>query len=122
MIFLNEGKPSIFIHIPKTSGNSLCLHFKDFSANRLRQKSNQMGHNQDIFIYCEKKRRREIKHVSIKYYQDTYPEIINDYFKFTIIRNPYDRILSYYFYRKKGEDKYKFDKTNLRQTASERVF
>ena len=46
------------------------------------------------------KTQKEIKHHNITYYKSTYGEKINDYFKFTIVRNPYDRILSYYFWSK----------------------
>ena len=41
------------------------------------------------------------------YYKSTYGEKINDYFKFTIVRNPYDRILSFYFWIK-GENNQTF--------------
>jgi len=58
-----------------------------------------MGEKQGIDILCEKK-RIDIKHADIKYYKNTYGEKINDYFLFTIVRNPYDRMLSFYFFSK----------------------
>jgi len=96
----------IFIHIPKTSGNSLSLFLKDFIDNKVLQKSSNMGEKQGISILCEKKKEC-IKHVDIKYYENTYGEKINDYFKFTIVRNPYDRMLSFYFFSK-GKNNQKF--------------
>ena len=38
------------------------------------------------------------KRDTIHCYKKKYGKLIDDYFKFTIIRNPYDRILSHYFY------------------------
>lgn len=39
-----------------------------------------------------------VKHENIYYFRKVYGSKIDDYFKFSIVRNPYDRILSYYFY------------------------
>ena len=66
---------TIFIHIPKTGGNSICkaLSFK---------KSN--GHKP----WFE--------------YQDNNYAKFQKYFKFAIVRNPWDRLVSAFFYLKKG--------------------
>ena len=89
----------IFIHIPKTSGNSLSLYLKDLIDNIVVRKNSLVGENQGIKILCEYG-NNDIKHADIGYYKKVYGETINDYFKFTIVRNPYDRILSYYFWNK----------------------
>tara|TARA_B100000282_G_scaffold296112_1_gene277084 strand:+ start:340 stop:927 length:588 start_codon:yes stop_codon:yes gene_type:complete len=89
----------IFIHIPKTSGNSLSVFLKDFIDNDVIQRTNTMGENQGICIICEKT-RKDIKHNDITYYENIYGKKINSYFKFSIVRNPYDRILSFYFWSK----------------------
>ena len=89
----------IFIHIPKTSGNSLTLYLKDFIDDEVINITNSLGEKQGIRILCGKT-RKHIKHVNITYYENTYGEKINDYFKFTIVRNPYDRMLSFYFFSK----------------------
>tara|TARA_Y100000992_G_C21268979_1_gene495567 strand:- start:1397 stop:1984 length:588 start_codon:yes stop_codon:yes gene_type:complete len=101
----------IFIHIPKTSGNSLSLFLKDFIDNEIIHRSNNMGEKQGIDIICEKI-KKDIKHKDITYYKNTYGEKINDYFKFTIVRNPYDRMLSYYFWSK-GKNNQKFDRNEF---------
>lgn len=101
----------IFIHIPKTSGNSLSLFLKDFIDNDVIQRSSKMGEKQGISILCEKT-RMDIKHANITYYEKTYCEKINDYFKFTIVRNPYDRILSFYFWSK-GKKNQTFDRNEF---------
>jgi len=89
----------VFIHIPKTSGNSLSLLLKKYSSNKVRQRKSNLGCNQGIDIICEKN-KRDIKHVKLPYYQKLYGNKIQNYFKFTIVRNPYDRILSFYFWAK----------------------
>ena len=101
----------IFIHIPKTSGNSLSLFLKDFIDNDVIQRSSNMGEKQGIDILCEKN-RIDIKHADINYYKDTYGEKINDYFLFTIVRNPYDRMLSFYLFSK-GENNQVFDRNEF---------
>lgn len=58
-----------------------------------------MDKKEGISIICEKN-NKNIKHRRIKYYKKIYRKQINDYFKFTIVRNPYDRILSFYFWKK----------------------
>ena len=76
----------IFIHIPKTSGNSLSMFLKDFIDNDVLHGPSNMGEKQGIKIICEKT-KQGIKHRGITYYKNTYGEKINDYFKFTIVRN-----------------------------------
>lgn len=93
----------IFIHIPKTSGNSLSLYLKDLIDNEVVIKNSPAGKNQGIKIISEYG-KSDIKHTGIHYYKRLYGEKINDYFKFTIVRNPYDRILSFYFWSKGGKN------------------
>ena len=99
----------IFIHIPKTSGNSLSLFLKDLIDNHVIHRASTMGEKQGISIICETNKNNDIKHETIKYYENIYGQKINDYFKFTIVRNPYDRILSYYFWSK-GKDNQVFNR------------
>ena len=89
----------IFVHIPKTSGNSLSLFLKDFIDNDVIHCESIMGEKQGISILCEKT-KKDIKHCDIRYYKNIYGDKIEKYFKFTIVRNPYDRILSFYLWSK----------------------
>jgi hypothetical protein len=101
----------IFVHIPKTSGNSLSLFLKDLIDNEVVHRASNMGEKQGISIICEIK-NTDIKHGNIYYYKNLYGDKINDYFKFTIVRNPYDRISSFYFWSK-GKDNQNFDRNEF---------
>ena len=70
---------SIFIHIPKNAGTSIETFFAN---NSFRIQPNKHA---DIF---------EIK----RKFKNSY----NNYRKFTIIRNPYDKMVSWYFYLKRN--------------------
>ena len=68
---------TIFIHIPKNAGTSIEEYFGNKSVRIQPEK------HADIY---------EIK----KKFKNSY----NNYRKFTIIRNPYDKMVSWYFYLK----------------------
>ena len=103
--------PEVFIHIPKTSGNSLSSYLKDVVDNQIITLTNGLGDNQGIKVLCEIT-KKSIKHFSIKYYNEIYKEKINEYYKFTIVRNPYDRMLSFYFWSK-GINDQKYNRTEF---------
>ncbi len=71
-----DDKKAIFIHIPKCAGVSI---------------------NQAIFGNLAG------GHTTLDHYLKIFePHCINSYFKFTIVRNPWDRLVSAYFFLKKG--------------------
>tara|TARA_R100000781_G_scaffold90505_1_gene55956 strand:- start:11 stop:574 length:564 start_codon:yes stop_codon:yes gene_type:complete len=78
----------IFIHIPKTAGTSIRSYMArhcSWDKNRVRQPK---------------------KHASIKEIKNEFPVEYETYKKFAIIRNPYDRIVSYFFYLKRLNNYY----------------
>tara|TARA_R110000824_G_scaffold286698_4_gene474838 strand:+ start:2469 stop:3206 length:738 start_codon:yes stop_codon:yes gene_type:complete len=66
----------LFVHIPRTGGSSV----------------------EKFFNYeCDKKwRSHNAQHCTLEEYSDGYD--LDDYFKFTIVRNPWDRLLSWYLW------------------------
>ena len=75
----------IFVHIPKTGGRSI--------EKLLRKSSEDLefddGWNQDLSAWQQ--------HLSIQSILNNRPSCKN-YFKFSVVRNPWDRLVSCYFY------------------------
>ena len=69
---------AIFIHIPKNAGTSIEEYFGNESV-----------------------RIQPSKHADIHEIKSRFKNSYNNYKKFTIIRNPYDKMVSWYFYLKK---------------------
>ena len=74
----------IFIHIPKTAGTSIEKYFNSDKPQCLKH---------DV-----------IKDIKIKF-----PKEYNSYAKFTVVRNPYDRMVSWYFHLKERVESDGFD-------------
>lgn len=102
LVMISHELKFVFIHIPKTAGNSLTLFLKPFLSNKTTQHANPMGKQDGMTVLCEKS-KQGIKHESITYYINQYGDSIKQYKWFTIVRNPYDRLLSLYFFTK-GKD------------------
>lgn len=74
----NVAYKCIFIHIPKTAGTSI-LHALGYNGGR--------------------------HHCSFLYYKMSDYGKFNKYFKFSVVRNPFDRLVSSYIYLKNGGNK-----------------
>ena len=81
-MILNEHK-TIFIHIPKNAGTSINTYFS------VKPKT------------VEIKRKKVFKHETVSDIKRDCFEIYNSYTKFAIVRNPYDRMVSWYAYLRK---------------------
>lgn len=86
-------KKFIFIHIPKTSGNSVTEIFKKYVAFRYQKYEDKVG------ILRLKDRFGTWKHQKIWSIRKRIGiDTFNSYFKFSCVRDPYDRAISCYFY------------------------
>lgn len=93
MLFSNKSKPAVFIHIPKTGGNTIQKHL--FDAGVSLDKMTLFGHQegQDRFEVRGKYTRK--KHMQLsEYYRH---KKIRGLEIFTCIRHPLDRLVSFYF-------------------------
>jgi len=93
-MFINHKHKFIFIHIPKNAGTSIRNSF-------------------DIQGYDKKVVRRKYPHYpcsSIKEYCGI--EVWDSFYKFAIVRNPYERMVSYYHFHKSPQYKYKSKAVN----------
>ena len=74
-----EKYKTIFIHIPKNAGTSIEEYFGN---NSFKVQPN--------------------KHDNIYDIKKMFPNPYNNYRKFTVIRNPYDKMVSWYFYLRRN--------------------
>ena len=72
---------AIFIHIPKNAGTSIETYFANESF-----------------------RIQPSKHADIHEIKRKFKNSYNSYRKFTVVRNPYDKMVSWYFYLKRNLD------------------
>jgi len=81
----------VFIHIPKTAGTTICSSWEGSVLKNICKETGVLGGT----------------HKTIREILNSYPETKN-YFKFTVVRNPYDRFVSK-FYFKQLEPRQDFD-------------
>ncbi|WP_058244992.1 sulfotransferase family 2 domain-containing protein [Thalassovita autumnalis] len=97
-MFISHGRQYIFIHIPKTGGTSMALALED----RAKKDDVLIG---DTPKAAKRRRRfsgvetrgRLWKHSTLADIEGLVgPDEVERYFTFTMVRNPWDRMVSYY--------------------------
>ena len=87
-MFINHTHKFIFIHIPKNGGTSIRNSF-------------------DINGYDKKVVRKKYPHDGAMKIRDYCgDEVWNTFYKFAVVRNPYDRLVSYYHFHKSPQYRY----------------
>lgn len=102
MISLNEK--FLFIHIPKTGGNSIQNILFQYSedSRSISSEKRQDGvsrYGLKSSIHAELAKHSSLNDYKEKLESKTYQSL----FKFTVIRNPWDRLISYYFSPHRGQ-------------------
>lgn len=89
-------KQFLFVHVPKTGGNSIQNVLKSYSEDEIVING---VHQDGIERFGVRNARYEVsKHSPLSQYQSVMePDIFNALFKFAVIRNPWDMLVSFYF-------------------------
>lgn len=86
----------VFIHIPKTGGTSISSHFFDFEDEKTIKYDKDCLLSSMISIGDGKYRRAS--HCTAQEIRNLHPEVFESYQKITVVRNPFDKIVSEYYH------------------------
>lgn len=88
-------KRFLFVHIPKTAGNSIQNILRDYSEDRIVANGGQDGLER---FEVRSEGRDLVKHSTLAdYYRELGQEAAAGMFKFACVRNPWDRMISFWF-------------------------
>jgi hypothetical protein len=105
MVFINDETKELFLHIPKCGGchirTSLLSYYNyvDFFNNNKHDKLNEYCNNIDDVVNDKHTITKMGKYRYFISHQN-YDEKYRDYFKYTFVRNPYDKLYSSFTYLK----------------------
>lgn len=108
---------TIFVHIPKTAGTSIeyLLGFKERDINILRTGwENSVKIGGCIYVPQHLTSRHLMDHPTSQNYWD-------EYYTFSVVRNPYDRILSEYYGHVLRDNKKKFSNNEFKKWFLDKV-
>ena len=92
---ISFAKQFLFVHIPKTAGNSIQGVLREYSEDEIVVGSGQDG----VERFEVKSGGRDLmKHSTLAdYVRELGPEAVAGLYKFACVRNPWDRMISFYF-------------------------
>src|SRR5436309_509585 len=108
---ISTQKNFLFVHIPKTGGNSIQTILAPFSEDEIVASGTQDG----VERFGVHNKRYELrKHATLSRYREALgARKFARFFKFTCVRNPWERLISHYFTPGKQRDEW--DRETFRQ-------
>ena len=98
----------IFLHSPKTAGNSIQDALREYSEDQIIAKA-ALQDGVERFEVRNPEHKKLKKHSTIQDYYNAIGDDLFTYKIFTNIRNPYDRMVSFYFSPHRGNVRYDRD-------------
>jgi len=117
-LVISFQKQFLFIHIPKTAGNSIQSILRDYSEDQIVA---LRGGQDGIERFGLRNPRYKVKkHSTLADYRTALGEAeFANLYKFTCVRNPWDRMVSYYFTPRQNMDTW--DRKRFRKLISKAV-
>ena len=91
---ISDKKKFVFIHPPKVGGNTIHTVLKDYYSINVRAINNRAGIGQGLVVYRKHEQDTD-KHSKLTKIYKMFPQA-RDYYKFSIMRNPWDRVASWF--------------------------
>jgi hypothetical protein len=97
-MIISSGRRYIFVHIPKTGGTSMALALEDRAMkDDIMLGDTPKARNRRHRVKDAPSRGRLWKHSTLCDIEGVVsPQTIDNFFTFTLVRNPWDRMVSYY--------------------------
>jgi hypothetical protein len=93
---ISLSKRFLFVHVPKTGGNSIQSALRDYSSDTIVADGEHYDGVEDFELRNERYGLK--KHSTLRDYRRALPrEQFDGLFKFAAIRNPWDLLVSFYF-------------------------
>lgn len=100
---VSEQHRFCFIHIPKTGGNSIQNSLAGYSEDRVVCISERQDGKERFEI--RRSGTNLVKHSTINdYKREISPSLFDNLVKFSVVRNPFDRVISFYFSPHRGDN------------------
>jgi len=94
---ISRQKRFLFIHVPKTGGNSIQFVLKEYADDEIITQDKDGQDGTDRFGLWNRQ-YGTTKHTTLnQYYSAIDADLYQTLFKFAVIRNPWDRMISLYF-------------------------
>jgi len=116
---ISTQKGFLFVHIPKSAGNAIqtvLAPFADDEIVRVRRDHELYEH-----MYVSNGALGTHKHSTLAEYRRALdPDLYRALFKFTCVRNPWDRMVSHFFFKQAKRGRRGFDATRFRRFIAKR--